>query len=523
MPSDSNKISSRVEYISNNQYSNTKEPNANTHNSPIPINIKDEALWGSTNKSVHQYTTIPLKSGTTNHGGIINGVDSTAVRALSSMLSLGRSGNLSMFREMVSQGDFADVLDRISATSDGKLYSQTLWISTLVNMNYYNDTKLQDTLNNKFIKMLESEIKRNAVSIDSSLLTYEMTYSGIDGYADINQVLSPLHRSLHIYDDIKKPKSWYWEKYCSLYNRFKVSTTDDALARGFGHVFFTRPDCNIFSSTVNTTDRGKLSSSVINKPIFVKAYNNNIHLLYELSKNVSTSRYNDSHFMLSLSNKANNFSVNEDYIATAQMGKTYTGYQITYGKNNIESKSAGTFNIEFTDDGSLHIYELTRLWLEYISGCYRGSINPTEYNILHKILDYASSLYYVITDETGENIIYWEKYYGVFPSNVSNDSLAWSNGQPIQNPKFNVTFQYSFRSSFDPSIISEFNYNSFRGRDMSNGLLRYVPVYDKELQHTADSWVGVPFIETVTNDDGSLTYKLRFREPNGVYQSNGIV
>ena len=40
------------------------------------------------------------------------------------------------------------------------------------------------------------------------------------------------------------------------YNRFKLAMPDDILTKGFAHVFFTRPDCNIL------TESNKLTSKV---------------------------------------------------------------------------------------------------------------------------------------------------------------------------------------------------------------------------------------------------------------------
>ena len=36
------------------------------------------------------------------------------------------------------------------------------------------------------------------------------------------------------------------------YNRFKLAQADDYLSRGFAHVFFTKPDCNIYGESGHT-------------------------------------------------------------------------------------------------------------------------------------------------------------------------------------------------------------------------------------------------------------------------------
>ena len=155
------------------------------------------------------------------------------------------------------------------------------------------------------------------------------------------------------------------------------------------------------------------------------------------------------------------------------------------------------------------MYQLHRLWLEYISGVYRGTISPTKNTITEKILDYAGAIYYIITGADGETILYWEKYYGIFPTNISTDALNWDIEKIISNPSFTVTYRYSIRNSYDPAILTEFNQNSGSNRGSAE------PIFDKELGHVGQSWVGVPFIEeqvaqkSIANETNKV-YKLKF-------------
>lgn len=309
-----------------------------------------------------------------------------------------------------------------------------------------------------------------------------------------------LHKTLSIYDSPAHSANWQWDKSTEYYNRFKVQTLDDMLAKGFAHVIFVKPNCNILSSSSQLASGSGLS----NNQMFQYALKNTPSLLQELCQ------ISGHTFMLSLSNKVTGFNVNEEYLADGTYGKTYTGHQIAYGKNNIESQTASQLGLDFQDDKYLHVYQLHKLWIEYISGCYRGTIIPTTNTIVNKILDYAGAIYYILTAEDGETIIYWEKYYGIFPSNISTDSLSWNRETPVSTPKFSVTYKYSFKKTFDPSIFIEFNHNA---NINSSSNLVYAPVFDKKLGHTGSSWVGVPYIELDTGDssnDNAYTYKLRF-------------
>lgn len=311
--------------------------------------------------------------------------------------------------------------------------------------------------------------------------------------------MKKLRRTLNIYDSPNKTATWIWDRLTEYYNRFKITTLDDAFTKGFGHVFFVKPSCNM-----NGGGDGSMKLTTSN-PLFRDAKTISPTIIKELSY---TGDNTDSSFMLSLSNKVTGFSVNDEFINEGTAGKTYTGTQIAYGKDITESKSVNNLSITFKDDKYLHVYQLHKLWLEYISGVFRGTIIPAKNTITEKILDYAGAVYYIITAADGETIVYWEKYYGLFPTNISTDALNWDIEKPISNPSFTITYKYSFKSTYDPILIEEFNRNS--GTAISKS---YVPIFDKQLGHVGQSWVGIPYIEPevgVTANENTKVYKLRF-------------
>lgn len=475
--------------------------------------------FGVSDTSLRAYSIEPRNDVQTNGGYLKNSGDI--------MTSLAGTVDTPYMLEYITSGNYKTELSQLNVLTGYKFNDSIQRVANsafLLSSSRYlaGDSKSYTVAKDRYAKAVKSlrdqynsSVYGNPISEEN--LTYEMVYSDLYKAEGIEDFLGPLHRSLHIYDSPKHDKEWYWHQYTTFYNRFKVATTDDCLMRGFGHLFFTRPDCYLFDMKQTGINTKGLAPAIRLKPMFANAFTNMPDVIFELTQKFTygllKSRGQSSHFMMSLSNKANNFSVNEDYVGTAATGKTYTGFQIVYGKSNVESKANGSFSVEFTDDRSLHIYWVIRLWLEYISGCYRGTIVPSEDDIINKIIDYCSSLYYIITDETGENIIYWEKYYGIFPSNISNDSLSWQSGNTISNPKFNVTFQYSFRTSMDPTLIAEFNYNALAGGNVNDrNVTQYTPTYDPKLGHAADSWVGTPFIETVVDSNGRNIYKLRFMD-----------
>lgn len=324
----------------------------------------------------------------------------------------------------------------------------------------------------------------------------------------MENMVNKLNRTISLNNEGNAMTSF--RKEAKFYNRFKVADLNDSFQKGFPHVFFVRPNINIFNA-----DRTALLSRVAANANFNYAFNSAPELLYQL---IDKAPGTDHDWMMYLSNKVGSFSLSDEYIETGEYGKTYTGYKITYGKHSIASKTAGSFTISYTDDKYLHVYHLHKLWVEYISNLYRGVFSPRDIDVINKIRDYTSSVYYILTAEDGETVIFWSKYYGVFPTTIPSTQLTWGNGNVVQQPTFDVTYSFSFKEDFNPLSLLELNYNT--GMSLK---VPYVPTFDPLLGHTGDTWVGPPFIEVndgKANNGLPYYFKLRFKNSGDTRSSN---
>ena len=293
-----------------------------------------------------------------------------------------------------------------------------------------------------------------------------------------------------------------YRQYTEYYNRFKLPNPNDALHKTFSHVFFVRPDCNILKRTGSGF---KLVDKLKDNPNYYYAYHKSPELLRQL---VNDAGY-DHDFMMYLSNKAKSFQLSDESINFDTYGRTLTGHKISYGKTNVESKTAGDFTITYNDDRDLHVFHIHKLWADYISNVFQGIFNPKTEYMLNRILDYVANVYYIMTAEDGETVIFWSKYYGVFPVTIPSSQYSWSAGNILSNPEFDVRYQYSFKEDYNPLSIVEFNSHSNKDD------LKYIPTIHKNTYTTNTTWVGAPFIETFNNNSLTpYTFKLRFRKGN---------
>lgn len=355
----------------------------------------------------------------------------------------------------------------------------------------------------EYLKPLNPKInvEKNALN-SSTVRDGDVSYyinGKIDKKRTMSEIMDSINSQFNINNSTQTIKSIYTRN-TRYYNRFKLPNQNDVLMKGFPHVFFVRPSCNLLAS-----DGKSLLSSLSHNELFAYGWNKSPSMVKELS----TKATHPTDFMMSLSNASASFSLSDEYIDSSTYGTTWTGYQIAYGRNNIKSKTAGSFTITFNDDRDMHTYQLIRLWVEYINGVYRGTLAPETANILNKILDYVGAVFYIVTAEDGETIIFWSKYYGVFPTDVPSSQFSWGAGSIITKPTMDVNFQYSFKEDYNPYSIIEFNANSHISEINKP---TYIPVYDKELAQTGKTWVERPFIQLVTDKEtGLYELKLRFQ------------
>lgn len=299
-----------------------------------------------------------------------------------------------------------------------------------------------------------------------------------------------------------------YHRYITHYNKYKIAYGDDFLSKTFAHIFFVKPDCNIGTVTNESTRKFKLLSSLENIPEFYYANRNCPDLLGQLTQ---SGHFGDtSDFMMYLSNKARSFEVSDEHIMSDTYGQGLTGYKIPYGKDNVASKTADKFSISYIDDRNIHIYHLHKLWIDYISYVHRGKLVPTNSYNINKVIDYATSVYYLLCAEDGETVIFWSKYWGVFPLDAPSSAYSYTADNPggVAKPELKVEYQYAWKEDFNPLILVEFNENS----RIPNSSFKYTNTYQSSKLGTGYSWSPRPFIETFKNpkNDAPYTFKLRF-------------
>lgn len=324
-----------------------------------------------------------------------------------------------------------------------------------------------------------------------------------DIYGDIEEAMNFIRETQDIFG-IKDRDRLFNE-----FNRYKLAMPDFHATKTIPYIFFTKPIMNLVDA------RGNLTTLAKDDPLWESMYADEPKNFFGLDGEYGGYQHE---FNSLLSNAAMSFQASDEVLKTVEHGETYTGWKMVYGRNTNESNTAGQFSIQYMDDHNYNIYKMHKIWVEYINRVYRGHIpgpnvkaqleNNDIYrrfrsHIYKKVLTYPCAVYYIVCAADGETILYWTKYYGVFPVNTPASVSSWTHGSPSGFPEFSINYVYSIKEDFHPITLSEFNRHSSAERI-------YRPLYNPDTHTNTPTMVGAPYVET-SRASGKLEYKLRFR------------
>lgn len=316
---------------------------------------------------------------------------------------------------------------------------------------------------------------------------YKTSLSG--HFEGMEHALSKVRESMNIFEEHDRSRLF------NEFNRFKIAMPSYNSHKVFPYIFFTRPEVDIVGPT-----NGQLKSEFARDPLYAYLYNNNPAILRSLNKSLDNSHM----FNVFLSNAARSFEPSDEVIRTVEHGETYTGWKTVYARNTNESNTAGQFSVHYHDNHNYDVFKMHKAWLDYMNRAYRGAISVDRKKIHHKILDYACSVYYIVCAEDGETILYWCKYWGVFPINTPASASGYTAGAIPVMPDFSINYMYAMKEDYDPSIFVEFNLQSTANH-------KYRKTYNDSTATISNSLTGAPFVEH-RRENGRITHKLRFRD-----------
>lgn len=485
-------------------------------NTAYAITQQSDSWWSGERSTVKKVDTLPSTAGITtksvkNSAFQKSGMDPTYVAITPSTEGLGSSVK--------------------AATGIKKATYPTAWSDTTKRRELLNqdETQIQNAHAYPY-KTYQDSSMVNLTQYDYRFIPGDERY-GSGPTAHLEDKLMKFRASVglpvHGNAQIAKSMKYY------MYNRFHTPDINRAFSKTVTYVFFTRPDLNILEPSDQSYTAAKQCLNHSESALIWRRHPELFKLL------VDRRRCNDeNNFNMLLSNQVATFDFEDEQLSTVKAGTSWDDHAITYG-DLYTGRGPGEFRCNFNETQDLAVIQLLKLWITYIDNVKRGAWSPSyslyggnnssfvSSHVYSKTLDYAASVYVFKCGPDGEDILYWTKYYGVFPVNTGASALSWDSSSGLDAPpKLNITFAHSGKRDCSPISLIEFNHNAAITGDVS-----HIPAYNFNLAGTARPFVGTPYIEMdlaspiLTNNDVTRTGKrtqirLKFKQDSKATTDN---
>lgn len=289
------------------------------------------------------------------------------------------------------------------------------------------------------------------------------------------------------------------------FSMFGFYNTIGHMGRTREYVFFTKPDLYIFKGS--QISRANLHRGTTHKE-FISAIDTHPEVLRQLQLRLNI---HEPLSALLYNMRASNVEIPNLEAAEMETGTNMWGQKTFYRRSSTMSNTDHNFSIEFNDNKYADVYTFFKLYDLYEEQKAYGVIP------LHEDKDYYCPRYIIerrhhdqmaifkfIVGEDGSELIYWTKFYGVYPKNVPRS--VFGDMPEDGNLKITINFKANFIEDCNPLILEDFNILS-AGHGYFTG--------NKSLYHpdgfVRNEFVNPPYI-VAKRRDGRIRYFLTWRD-----------
>ena len=227
----------------------------------------------------------------------------------------------------------------------------------------------------------------------------------------------------------------------SYYGKFRKHRNPsiiDYAETGYFYVFMTKPDLNFNAANMKALDLARYPKINLIKQMLSRSEGGVGGALIPLVTNLATS--------------APVLDINAEAITGYE---SFTGYGMKYGGKN-HARVMGDFNINFLDLAGTPILSMHEVWQKYYEYALDGFVTRSETNQSANILDYAASLYVMVTEPDGETLTYWAKYTGVFPTGIPWSAIGADSPGNHSLVTPSIPYAFTYMEENDMEIIRDF-------------------------------------------------------------------
>lgn len=283
-----------------------------------------------------------------------------------------------------------------------------------------------------------------------------------DGGTSVSIVNNPFNTNkifnMDYFKGLKHSRNLFDTDEIDLYNktyRFGILNPNMALSGVREVLFFTKPDLSLFSRDINdaAAKTNILSSDLKGRTFWEEMFQTRKPAMMALQG--SADGWTDPFNHLLQNTVSSNLSIPDLSSEGIESTKNSYGVNITYRSSSEASNDSFDFSLEFKDTKWLDVYYFFRMYEEYETLKHHGAVKPWKPYIYNKILHDQFAIYKFLLDDDNETVIYFAKYWGVYPKSLPRDTF--SNTAFDTGITYSIDFKGQFFDDSDPIIIDEFN------------------------------------------------------------------
>ena len=223
----------------------------------------------------------------------------------------------------------------------------------------------------------------------------------------------------------------------------KFGRTDDPMQGSAFYVFVTAP--SLFLDVGNRTSSPYLNQMFVDRPDIIEP------LTFGVPK-IGSSQI----FINLLTNTCEGFTPSDTTMQTQSVYETWNKIKHAYPGEDNDSRSGGSFQVEYEELAGAPATHTHKVWYEYIQGMRRGELRPNSTFRDTRVIEYMSSMYFFLLGPDGMTIEYWAKYTGVMPTAIPYSAFSGKKvgGEPL---KISIPYSYVWKEDMEPEVLVDFN------------------------------------------------------------------
>lgn len=251
------------------------------------------------------------------------------------------------------------------------------------------------------------------------------------------------------------------------FDSFFVNRYQDGFVTGYSFVFVTKPSLFIFPYKPAEGSSGLVSLAYENMTrdqFFVQflageAMNQSDRAIAEqlsFFEGPLTSSYRRGNFLPLFTNKTRGFTTSDLNMEQQEAFQTKQGFRMPIPTFKTQSEATGTLSIPMFETPNLDVTKTLGIWFNYISNVTDGTFHANPQMVKAGVIDYMSSVYYMVLEPDGKTLKYWAKYTGCWPTSVPLSQMSYRRGEQTM-VEFDAQFVYTSKEDMSVAILEDFN------------------------------------------------------------------